>query len=162
MRAILSVTGFQYPLTEDAVVDKLRLWKVLPDAGSLGRGRRRLGTVLAAAHDARAAADAAVAAASKTRITFALTCCASSLSFHSRCGSFVIRQTDASPSVRWRAAAEDVASAMVRRGVMGAVMRPLREQLCDGKAVEGADAAGELASRCCTARASARRSISRG
>jgi hypothetical protein len=62
MRAILSVTGFQYPLTEDAVVDKLRLWALGPDDEG-GDEDAALGTVRAAAHDARAAADAAVAAA---------------------------------------------------------------------------------------------------
>ena len=52
MRAILSVTGFQYPLTEDAVVDKLRLWALGPDDEA--DEDAAVGTVLAAANDARA------------------------------------------------------------------------------------------------------------
>ena len=142
MRAILSVTGFQYPLTEDAVVDKLRLWALGPD--DEGDEDAAVGTVLAAAHDARAAADAAVAAAKDAEgtPTHPLAVAAAV-----RAKTEALRvKTYATACLAVALEAEDVASAMVRRGVMGAVMRPLREQLCDGKAVEGADVAEELAS----------------
>ena len=142
MRAILSVTGFQYPLTEDAVVDKLRLWALGPD--DEGDEDAAVGTVIAAAHDAQAAADAAVAAAhdAEGAPTHPLAVAAAI-----RAKSEALRvKTYATACLAVALEAEDVASAMVRRGVMGAIMRPLREQLCDGKAVEGADVAAELAS----------------
>jgi hypothetical protein len=78
-RAVLTVTGFQYPLTEDNLVQKLRLWALgSPDNSSGGDDDDdATATAAAAAADendglgggaaamaARSAAEAAVAAAS--------------------------------------------------------------------------------------------------
>ena len=125
MRAILSVTGFQYPLTEDAVVDKLRLWALGPDDEA--DDDAAVGTVLAAASASECVGvpSAAFAAATRAKVealrvkTYATACLAVALE------------------------AEDVASAMVRRGVMARVMAPLREQLCELKPVEGAQLCAE-------------------
>ena len=112
MRAILSVTGFQYPLTEDAVVDKLRLWALGPD--DEGDEDAAVGTVIAAAHDAQAAADAAVAAAhdAEGAPTHPLAVAAAI-----RAKSEALRvKTYATACLAVALEAEDVASAMVRRG----------------------------------------------
>ena len=134
MRAILSVTGFQYPLTEDAVVDKLRLWALGPDDEA--DEDATVGTVLAAANDAKGAADAAVAAAKAAEGTPTHSL---ALAAATRAKVEALRvKTYATACLAVALEAEDVASAMVRRGVMARVMAPLREQMCELKPVEGA------------------------
>ena len=139
MRAILSVTGFQYPLTEDAVVDKLRLWALGPDDEA--DEDAAVGTVLAAANDAKGAADAAVAAA---KVAEGTPTHSLALAAATRAKVEALRvKTYATACLAVALEAEDVASAMVRRGVMARVMAPLREQLCELKPVEGAQLCAE-------------------
>ena len=139
MRAILSVTGFQYPLTEDAVVDKLRLWALGPDDEA--DDDAAVGTVLAAANDAKGAADAAVAAA---KVAEGTPTHSLALAAATRAKVEALRvKTYATACLAVALEAEDVASAMVRRGVMARVMAPLREQMCELKPVEGAQLCAE-------------------
>ena len=139
MRAILSVTGFQYPLTEDAVVDKLRLWALGPDDEA--DDDAAVGTVLAAANDAQGVAEAAVAAAKAAEGTPTHSL---ALAAATRAKVEALRvKTYATACLAVALEAEDVASAMVRRGVMARVMAPLREQMCELKPVEGAQLCAE-------------------
>ena len=100
-----------------------------------------MGTVLAAANDAKGAADAAVAAAKAAEGTPTHSL---ALAAATRAKVEALRvKTYATACLAVALEAEDVASAMVRRGVMARVMAPLREQMCELKQVEGAQLCAE-------------------
>ena len=133
--SVVSVTGFQFPLTDERLVERLRAWALgdlrpRADAAPPGRARREAEDAAEAAERAAAAAEAAraptaplarataaVAAADALRVkTYALGCLAVALE------------------------AEDVASALVRDGAMAEIVTPLRRALVEGAPPEGAGA----------------------
>ena len=129
--SVVSVTGFQFPLTDERLIDRLTAWALGPmqtHADAAPRTARREAfeaaeTAEAAAVDAerenaptaglaRQAANTANLEALRVK-TYAMGCLAVALE------------------------AEDVASALVRDGVMGEIMTPLRSFLVDNEPAEG-------------------------
>ena len=146
--SVVSVTGFQFPLTDERLVERLRAWALgdlrpRADAAPPGRARREAEDAAETAERAAAAleaareptADLARATAARAALealrvkTYALGCLAVALE------------------------AEDVASALVRDGAMAEIVTPLRRALVEGAPPEGAGAVAASARR----RASRRR-----
>ena len=133
--SVVSVTGFQFPLTDERLVERLRAWALgdlrpRADAAPPGRARREAEDAAETAERAAAAleaareptADLARATAARAALealrvkTYALGCLAVALE------------------------AEDVASALVRDGAMAEIVTPLRRALVEGAPPEGAGA----------------------
>jgi HIV-1 Vpr-binding protein len=131
--AVVSVTGFQFPLTDERLVDRLRAWALgdlRPHADAAPRTARREAADAAEAAE-RAAAEAEASGAPTAHLarraatlaklealrvkTYALGCLAVALE------------------------AEDVASELVRDGVMSEIVTPLRLALVEKAPNEGAD-----------------------
>ena len=137
-RAVLSVTGFQFPLGEDAVVRRLEMLALGEDGNPNGNPNGNPHTQ-GAFGDAASAAAAAAAAAEAKRGTPAEALAASA----ARAAAIdALRvKTYAAACLAVALEAEDVASNFVRDGVMEKIMTPLRECIAEGKPAEGSDVA---------------------
>ena len=131
--AVVSVTGFQFPLTDERLVDRLRAWALgdlRPHADAAPRTARREAADAAEAAE-RAAAEAEASGAPTAHLARRAATLASMEALRVK--------TYALGCLAVALEAEDVASELVRDGVMVEILTPLRRALVDGAPAEGAD-----------------------
>lgn len=131
--AVVSVTGFQFPLTDERLVDRLRAWALgdlRPHADAAPRTARREAADAAEAAE-RAAAEAEASGAPTAHLARRAATLASMEALRVK--------TYALGCLAVALEAEDVASELVRDGVMAEILTPLRLALVDGAPNEGAD-----------------------
>ena len=132
--AVVSVTGFQFPLTDERLVDRLIAWALgdlQPHADAAPRTARREAADAAEVAE-RAAAEAEAARAPTAPLARATACIASMEALRVK--------VYALGCLAVALEAEDVASALVRDGVMVEIMTPLRRALVEDAPAEGGDA----------------------
>ena len=132
--AVVSVTGFQFPLTDTRLVDRLTAWALgdlRPHADAAPRTARREAADAAEVAE-RAAAEAEAARAPTAPLARATACVASVEALRVK--------TYALGCLAVALEEEEVASGLVRDGVMAQIMTPLRRALVDGAPAEGGDA----------------------
>ena len=131
LRSVVSVTGFQFPLTDERLIDRLSAWALGPmqvHAESAPRTARR---------EAFDAAEAAETAAVEAESQNAPTASLARKAAHAAHLDALRVKTHAMGCLAVALEAEDVASALVRDGIMTEIMKPLKSVLVDKEQAEG-------------------------